>query len=134
VIGRVRGYEYTPAVERLLSGGTARSESADSEAVNLRKLRAGRIDAALLTVDEVKRLDDVLRLAGLPDVYRSACDLGTLPAYVVFSRTHPQGQAALAAYEAGHARLQRSGAIAALQASWRQRALGSALAQSSGSR
>jgi ABC-type amino acid transport substrate-binding protein len=129
VIGLVRGYEYLPAVEQLLASGAARAERASSESVNLRKLSAGRIDAALLTLDEVKRLDDVLRRAGLPDTYRTACEFGALPAFVAFSRAHPQGHAALAAYEAAQARLQRRGAVAALQAQWRQRTLGAPAAR-----
>lgn len=129
VVGLVRGYEYLPAVEELTSGGAARAEWADSEALNLRKLRAGRLDAAMVTVDEVKRLDLVLQLARLPKDFRTVCDYGALPAYVAFSRAHPQGGAALAAYDAAYARLHRRGAVAALQAQWRDRAMAASTAR-----
>lgn len=123
VVGLVRGYEYVPALDTLLARHGARPELAGSEAGNLRKLRAGRVDAAVVTVDEVKTLASLRQLASLPDTLRTACDLGTMPAYVVFSRAHPQGEAARAAYDATVPRLQQSGAIAEMQARWRRATL-----------
>lgn len=122
VIGLVRGYEYTNEVAAIGQRPGTRVELTDSEAHNLRKLRAGRLDAAVVNVDEVKRLDYLLKLAGLPDAYRSACELGALPAYVAFSRAHPQGLAARQAYDAAKLRLLRDGRLQRLQAAWRQRA------------
>jgi ABC-type amino acid transport substrate-binding protein len=129
VVGIVRGYEYVDTVDALFSSGQAKADVSDSEISSLRKLHAGRIDGAVVTVDEVKRLDWLARLAGVDGDVRIICDFGALPGYVAFSRRHPQGPAALAAFDEGYARLKRRGAIAALQAAWRARAPDAAAAK-----
>ncbi|HSV71049.1 MAG TPA: transporter substrate-binding domain-containing protein [Methylibium sp.] len=126
LIGLVRGYEYVAAVDALAKDGRVKVDYAVSEVSNLRKIRAERIAAAVVTVDEVKRIDYVARLAHVPGDFKVVCDFGSLPAYVAFSRRHPQGAGALAAFEEGYERLGRRGAIAALQATWRARALDAA--------
>jgi len=131
-VGLVRGYEYVPAVDALFRAtpAAAEAEYADSEVSNLRKLRAGRIDATVVTLDEVKQLAWLARLAGVPTDMRTVCDYGALASHVAFSRRHPQGETARAAFDEGIARLMRRGAVAALQATWRQRALDAASAKS----
>jgi ABC-type amino acid transport substrate-binding protein len=128
-VGIVRAYEYLDSVNTLFGSGAAQADVTDSEISNLRKLRAGRIDATVLTVDEVKRVDWLARLAGVPAEFHVVCDFGDDPAYVAFSRRHPQGAAALAAFDEGYARLKRHGGVAALQAAWRARALDAAAAK-----
>ncbi len=129
LVGTVRGYEYVPEADALFSRDAARADVSDSEITNLRKLRAGRIDLALVVLDDVKRLDYLARLAAVPPDFRTVCDLGPLPGYVAFSRRHPQGAAALAAFDAGMARLKRRGGLAPLVAAWRTRALDAAAAK-----
>jgi ABC-type amino acid transport substrate-binding protein len=128
-VGLVRGYEYLPVIETLFPVGGPQVEIADSEVSNLRKLRADRLDAALVTLDEVKRLDYLARLAGISPDFRTVCDFGTLPSYVAFSRRHPQGEAARAAFDEGMRRLEKRGGTAALQAVWRDRAVDAAAAK-----
>jgi hypothetical protein len=123
MIGLVRGYEYVHGVDALLADGRATAEASDSEVSNLRKLHAGRIAAAVVTVDEVKRMPYLLRLAQVAGEFKTVCDCGTAPAYVAFSRRHPRGAQALAAFDAGYAQLARRGAVRALQTSWQTRAL-----------
>ncbi|OYT99973.1 MAG: hypothetical protein CFE40_01215 [Burkholderiales bacterium PBB1] len=123
LIGLVRGYEYTEKVNALPHDAKVRIDYADSEVSNLRKLQAGRIDAAVVTVDEVKRLEYLARLANTTIDFKTVCDLGTMPAYVMFSRLHVQGAAARAAFDEGHARLIKRRAVAVLQLTWRGRAL-----------
>jgi hypothetical protein len=88
---------------------------------SLRKVKAGHVDAALITLDPVKRIEFVARLAGVAADFKLVCDFGGEPAYVAFSRRHPQGAAAAAAFDAGMQALQRQGAIVATQQAWRTR-------------
>lgn len=129
VIGLVRGYEYIGAVQAMVAAGRVQADETDSEISNLRKLEARRIDAGVVTVDEVKRIDYLVNLAKVGSAFRTACDFGAVPAYVAFSRAHPDGAAALAAFDEGHRRLAQRGAIATLQAQWRSRALNAAAAK-----
>jgi len=119
----VNGYEYTPALDALRDTGKVAVEVADAESEGLRKLSARRIDAAVVTVDTVKRIDVVLRHAQVRHAVRALCDFGGVPAYVAFSRRHPQGAAARTAFDAGMETLQRNGDLARLQKRWAERAL-----------
>jgi hypothetical protein len=120
-VGVVRGYEYRPAVDALFANGLAVADAGDSEVSALRKVKAGHVDAALVTLDPVKRLDFVAALADVAPDFKVVCDFGGQPAYIAFSRTHPQGAEAAAAFDAGMQALQRHGAIAATQQAWRTR-------------
>jgi hypothetical protein len=129
LVGIVRGYEYRRAVEAVFANGQAIADPGDSEVSSLRKVRAGHVDAALVTVDPVKRLEFVAALAGVAADFKLVCDFGGDPAYVAFSRRHPQGPAAAAAFDAGMQALQQQGAVDATQQDWRTR-----LARSSGAK
>jgi polar amino acid transport system substrate-binding protein len=122
-VAYVNGYEYTPALDALREQGRVAQQLGDSELESLRKLAAHRIDAAVVTVDAVKRIELVQRQAGVAQPLRALCDYGGLPAYVAFSRSHPQGAAARAAFDQGMERLARSGELARLQRRWAARAL-----------
>lgn len=122
-VAYVNGYEYTPALDALRERGEVAEQLGDSELESLRKLAARRIDAAVVTVDAVKRIELVQRQAGVVLPLRALCDYGGLPAYVAFSRRHPQGAAARAAFDLGMERLVRSGELARLQQRWAARAL-----------
>lgn len=124
VVGRVRGYEYIQRVETMFKSGHVGAAESDSEVSNLRKVSAGRLDAALVTVDAVKRLDVVVAQAHhAGHTFKTVCDFGAEPAYVAFSARHPQGRAALLAFEQGYDRLVDDGSIAALQKMWRGKLL-----------
>ena len=119
----VRGYEYRAAVDDLFANGLADADAGDSEVSSLRKVKAGRVDAALITLDPVKRLEFVAGLADVAADFKLVCDFGGQPAYVAFSRRHPQGAAAAAAFDAGVMALQRKGLIDSMQQAWRMRLL-----------
>jgi len=120
-VGRVVGYEYRATVEALLGSGRMVADDAISEVSNLRKLQAGRIDAALVNVDAVKRLEFVAAQAQTNHAFKTICDFGSEDAYIVFSRKHPTAQLALQAFESGYEALRNEGRIAALQQMWRAR-------------
>jgi polar amino acid transport system substrate-binding protein len=122
-VGFVRGYEYVAGAEALIEHPKVRAETTNSELSNLRKVQAAHIDAAVINVDEVKQIGYVARLAGVEHDFRTVCDFGSMPAYIAFSRAHPQGPAALAAFNAGYAALRQRGVVDALQLTWRVRAL-----------
>ncbi len=122
-IGRVAGYEYRPAVDALFSQAQILADDAQSEVNNLRKLQARRIDAALVTVDAVKRLEFIAAQAKVSGAFTTICDFGSENAYIAFSRQHPVAQRARQAYEAGFELLRKEGLIATLQAQWRAKLL-----------
>ena len=123
-IETVNGYEYPPRIESLKSRTDLVSLTSNSESLSLRKLVQQRIDATIVTIDEVKRLDMLLNMAGVAyDSVQTSCELGSMPAYIMFSASHPQGQAALQAFDHGYQSLLQHGAIKHLQDEWRQRAL-----------
>lgn len=123
-IETVNGYEYPPRIESLKSRTDLVSLTSNSESLSLRKLVQQRIDATIVTIDEVKRLDLLLNMAGVAyDSVQTSCELGSMPAYIMFSASHPQGQAALQAFDHGYQSLLQHGAIKHLQDEWRQRAL-----------
>jgi polar amino acid transport system substrate-binding protein len=127
-VGFVNGYEYLPSVDRLRNAPQVLADVSSSEVTNLRKLAAHRLDAALITLDGVKRIDYVAKLADVPPDFKPVCDFGAFPSYVAFSRLHPLGPSALAAFNRGIAKLQHSGEIARLQHRWASRALEQAVA------
>ncbi|HET8871948.1 MAG TPA: transporter substrate-binding domain-containing protein [Aquabacterium sp.] len=122
-VGTVRAYEYTPQLEQALKGPTMIRHEADSEISNLRKLAAGRIDALVITVDDVKRLKLLQTLAQTHADIKTVCDYGVQPAYVAFSRAHPQGLSAQRSFDQGVARLRARKVFAHLQEEWRNRAI-----------
>jgi polar amino acid transport system substrate-binding protein len=120
----VNGYEYAEGIEALLKSGQLRPQKTTSELAGLRMVALGRVDAAAITLDEVKRLDYLLQRSGLSaDGFRVLCDFGAVPGYVAFSARHPQGRAAMEAFELGLAELLKDGSVARLQQAWRLRAL-----------
>ncbi len=122
-IGIVRGYEYVGAVDDLTRNTSLKIDVSNSERSNLRKLQAGHLQAAVLTIDDVKQLDYVAKMAGVEPNFKTVCDFGSLPSHVGFSRTAPGSEQALAAFNEGYDRLKRRGELGALQTSWRIRAL-----------
>lgn len=122
-IGRVAGYEYKPVVDALFGTDRVQADDAQSEVSNLRKLQARRIDAALITVDAVKRLEFVAAQAQTVAPFKTICDFGSEGAYIAFSRQHPASRQALNAFEEGFEMLRKEGRITALQEMWRARLL-----------
>lgn len=122
-VGFVNEYEYLPAVEALQKSGNITIELSISEVLNLRKLNARRLDAALITVDPVKRIELVAQQAKVTTAFKVVCDFGGAPAYVAFSKKHPQGAAALTAFNSGIALVIKNGTMARLQQQWRAKAI-----------
>lgn len=118
-VGIVNGYEYTAAFEQAAKQGKLQLLTETAESSNLRLLALKSLDAALVTVDEVKRIEYVAAKGKVGSALKVVCDFGGEPAYVAFSPKHPQGRAAAAAFGQGYELLEKQGDIAKLQAQWR---------------
>lgn len=126
-IALVRGYEYLPVIERMRAAKAFHAVSVNSEASSLRMLASGRVDAAIITVDAVKRFEMLLYQANLDSQQAMGltklCDFGVMPAYLAFGRKHPDSARALAAFEAGIAIMKARGEITQLEKHWAKTAL-----------
>ncbi|MES2148819.1 MAG: transporter substrate-binding domain-containing protein [Pseudomonadota bacterium] len=117
-IGTVRGYEYPPAAMRTRARGAV-FEEGQSELSNLKKLAAGRLDAALVMSNpltgvahwaEAAEVGARVRLA-----FRSEeSEYG----YFAVSVEHPDGLALLEKYNAGIKRINGDGTVARLKSKW----------------
>jgi len=118
VVGIVNGYEYPPAVAELVSRGVV-LEPTGSEETNLRKLAAGRIDAAVLMVStQPEDSPDRATLKGSKR-YVPAMTLGVMGSHIGFSVQHPGGDAARRQFDEGLRRIQADGTLAKISRRWR---------------
>lgn len=118
VVGAVLGYEYPPSLARLRERGLIVFEETDSEILNLKKLDAGRIDAALITQNDIKTYQYICAKAGVQHEIRPAFRSGELKSYIGFSVKHPRGQWARDRFNAGFAIIRKNGVLPALNAKW----------------
>jgi polar amino acid transport system substrate-binding protein len=117
-IGIVLGYEYAPEMMEALRRRGAVLEPATAEELNLRKLAAGRLDAAVVNRDAVKSPDWVAARAGVTGRVRSVFRVGGLPAYVGFSRAHRDGASLADRFDVGYARIIASGERDRIKRRW----------------
>ena len=122
-VGFVSQYEYLPVVEALQKSGKIAVKIIPSEVLMTRMLAKGHLDAMLITLDPVKRIELVSALAKVKPLFKEVCDYGDYPAYVAFSRVHPQTDRALAAFNKGFALITENGTVARLQKEWANTAL-----------
>ncbi len=121
VVGVVLGYEYPSELARLEQQGLIELTRATSEEINLRRVADGRIDAAVINVNGTKSAALMAARAGVEGRIESTRVLGELASYIGFSRTHPDGARALAAYETGMRRIAGNGELARIERRWRDR-------------
>lgn len=121
-VGIVAGYEYPLSLYQLRDRGLARLESARSEALNLKKLAAGRLDAVLLNYNEYKTASNMMAEAGVTGKVVRAFPCGTFGSFIGFSVAHPNGAWAKRQFDEGLASIQADGTLAALQTRWVDRA------------
>ena len=118
LVGVVRGYEYPDAIHKLERVGIIRLVVAGSEAINLRKLADGRLDAAIINTDATKRAADLLERSGVRSRVAVAFKGDSLPAYVGFSKQHPLGAVALARFNAGRRAIAANGTLSSIEHHW----------------
>ncbi len=118
VVGIVNGYEYPAAVAALASRGVVLEPTA-SEETNLRKLAAGRIDAAVLMIStQPEDSPDRATLKGSKR-YAPAMTLGVMGSHIGFSLQHRDGDAARRQFDEGLRRIRADGTLARIAKRWR---------------
>ncbi|MBC8086541.1 MAG: ABC transporter substrate-binding protein [Phycisphaerae bacterium] len=117
-VGVVLGYEYPAALDTALRAGNISVERAPSELILMRKLAAGRVDAALMNLNDIKSLAYISAATGLTAKMLSRGRVGTLESYLGFSLRHPQSAGAMSAFEAGMRTIRANGELAAISGKW----------------
>jgi polar amino acid transport system substrate-binding protein len=118
VVGTVVGYEYPPSVRQLEDKGLIAIEESPSEELNLRKLAAGRIDAALINHDAFKTADFLIDRAKVAGKVGLAFHCGELGSFIGFSQTNPRGQWARERFDAGHRAIAANGQLKQIEGHW----------------
>jgi ABC-type amino acid transport substrate-binding protein len=121
-VGAVLGYEYPDSLHTRVKSGELVLEESVSEELNLKKLADGRIDAALINTNETKPLDSMIERAGVRMKVKTTVLAGELDSYLGFSRKHPRGPSARAAFDAGFRRISADGTRERITATWIGRA------------
>lgn len=117
-VGTVLGYEYPPEMLERLARRGAILEPAPTEETNLRKLAAGRIDAAVVNSDAVKSSDWVAEQAGVRGRVRPVFSIGQMPAYIGFGTARHENHVLADRFDLGYARITASGERARIQHRW----------------
>lgn len=118
VVGIVNGFEYPASVDKLASQGLV-LEPSSSDEINLRKLAAGRLDAAVLMVStRPDEPPDPRSLKGSKGYVR-VLELGAMGSHIGFSLKHPAGEAARRQFDEGLRRIQADGTLKRIAKQWR---------------
>lgn len=117
-VGTVFGYEYPPFIAALAARGIV-FEAARSDAENLRKLSAHRIDFALLLTDDMRseRLMRQQRGGRVGVAFKGARQ----DSFIGFSTRHPDGEAQRRAFNAGFKAIGENGLRQTIHAEWKRR-------------
>lgn len=120
-IGVVHGYEYPQSVMRVQARGAVFEANRD-ERTSLKKLAAGRIEAAMVMSNELTSVDRWLDEAGVRGKVRLAFPsaMGE-QGYLGASTTHPQGLWALESFNRGFKIINGNGAAQRLKLAWKRR-------------
>ncbi len=119
-IGIVDGYDNGPLIDRLRQQGRLVTDTAQNDMLNLRKLQAGRIDAAVVEISQFGILAPVLNRTtstGMSQISLNPRPLGPPDLIHVCFNHSPAGQAARDALDQGLATLD----VPALQAAYMAR-------------
>ncbi len=121
-LGVVIGYEYPPSMAALEKKGILILEESESEELNLKKLAAGRVDAALINHNQTKPAELILKRAGVMGQVRRAFKGGTQKLYIGFSLAHPRGAWAKKNFDRGFKLIAYSGRLKKIESQWKARA------------
>lgn len=116
-VGTVLGYEYPQSTAGLREQGVV-FEAAKSEEDNLRKLAAGRIDAAIINLDESKTASYIVARAGADGKVVRAFRSSPFGSYIGFSRRNPKGPWACVKFNEGYELLRKSGELQRIALRW----------------
>jgi ABC-type amino acid transport substrate-binding protein len=126
IVGVVTGYEYPLNAYKLKDNGRVAFEESESEILNLKKLARGRVDVALLVLNETKPAEVLMARAGVTGKLKRAFRCGNFASYIGFSKLHPEGMKALESYNKGFRIISGNGELKAIEKKWRNIALAEA--------
>ena len=115
-IGIINGYEY-PAEVRALAGRGVVLDPANSETASLKKLAAGRLDAALIMTDRIKT-DAVMLKEAQAERMVFLFAASAMGSYLGFSVKHPDGERARALFNEGYRIISANGVRNAIAKRW----------------
>jgi len=115
-LGVINGYEY-PAEVRLLGERGVVLDPANSETANLKKLAAGRLDAALIMTDRIKT-DGVMLKEAQAERMVFLFAASAMGSYLGFSVRHPDGERARALFNEGYRIISANGVRNAIAKKW----------------
>jgi ABC-type amino acid transport substrate-binding protein len=118
-VGTVFEYEYPATFYDLAKRGILSPMPAYSEVVSLKNLELGRVDAALVVIDELKSLDYLIAQAGLEGKVGPAFGLGGQGTYLGFSITHPKSGFARQQFNKGFELITKDGTLKRILETWR---------------
>jgi polar amino acid transport system substrate-binding protein len=119
LVGIVIGYEYPPYVRQLKGRGVILQESRDEE-TNLKKLAHGRIDAAIITHNDLKPVETMIVKAGATGSIEFLFRSGVMGSFIGFSKKHPQGEVARKKFNEGFRIIRKNGRVKQIMARWDQ--------------
>ena len=120
VLGVVRAYEYSDAINQLTKRGVIFERGVDELAI-LNMLARHRIDAAVVMTNDFLDGPQRLKAAGVADTVSFAYRSGSERAYIGFSSINPKGEAARRAFDNGYKIIRNNGTAAKIRATWMRR-------------
>lgn len=119
VVGVAAGYEYPASLYRLRDKGLVVLYESPSEELNLKKLEAGRVDAAIINLNDATKPVEYMRAkAGVGEKVAPAFRSGEMGSYIGFSTKHPRGAWALAKFNAGFQAIESDGTLRRIEEQW----------------
>lgn len=118
IVGIVNGYEYPASVNNLAQRGIV-LEQAGSEIANLKKLAMGRVDAAVVNLNELKPDVFLEKNAQVEGAVIRAFRSAEFGSFIGFSTQHPRGLWARDRFNEGMAKIRNNGTLEAVMAKWR---------------
>lgn len=120
-VGTVFEYEYPAMFYDLTKRGILTPMPAYSEVVSLKNLDLGRVDVALVVIDELKSLDYLVAQTGLEGKVGPAFALGGQGTYLGFSTAHPRSRFARLQFNKGFELITKDGTLKRILETWRGR-------------
>lgn len=115
-VGIVNGYEYPDSLHAMETRGVI-LDRANTEAGNLKKLEAGRIDLAVIMVDQIKTGERMLHDAQVGHL-AVAFEAHPMGSYIGFSQMHPNGEHARELFNRGYRIISANGKKKEIMRRW----------------
>ncbi len=111
-------YEYVQKFDDYVKNKIISPIMINQETQGLSMVDYERVDAAIVTIDEVKTIEYVKLRAGLKINVVIGCDLGTLKGYISFSKKHKRSKILAEQFDKGIGIITKNGELKKLQLTW----------------